>query len=168
MSTTSKIQEYQELLGIKMRLDKFFSMFLDQYGDQMDSDNTDTPVWKLYKSKLKEYDTVSRSIKEAEYWMKKAELKQADLDKVAATKAEAEAVTAEKKAKEDAIAAGTFETESAKALRLAAEEEAARLAIEQNEEFKNWDPKVYHEIYNPDPETEDDPWHSPESKVKLT
>ncbi|CAB5221639.1 hypothetical protein UFOVP240_227 [uncultured Caudovirales phage] len=144
MTTTSKIAEYQELLGVKMRLDKFFSMFLDQYGDQMDSDNTDTPVWKLYKAKLKEYDTVSRSIKEAEYWMKKAELKQADLDKVAATKAEAEAVTAEKKAKEDAIAAGTFETEPAKTARLAAEEEALKATIEETNEF--------HEIYNPKPE----------------
>ena len=150
MSTTSKIQDYQELLGVKMRLDKFFSMFLDQYGDQMDSDNTDTPVWKLYKAKLKEYDTVSRSIKEAEYWMKKAELKQADLDKVAATKAEAEAVTAEKKAKEDAIAAGTFETSAVVAKKIAdatkAEEDAILARIAETNE--------YHEIYNPDPDAE--------------
>ena len=150
MSTTSKINEYQELLGVKMRLDKFFSMFLDQYGDQMDSDNTDTPVWKLYKAKLKEYDTISRSIKEAEYWMKKAELKQADLDKVAATKAEAEAVAAEKKAKEDAIAAGKFETEPAKAARLAAEKEAT----DQTTLKRIFDNNEYHEVYNPDPEAE--------------
>lgn len=150
MSTTSKINEYQELLGVKMRLDKFFSMFLDQYGDQMDSDNTDTPVWKLYKAKLKDYDNVSRSIKEVEYWMKKAELKQADSDKVAAAKVEAEAVAAEKKAKEDAIAAGTFETEPAKAERLAKEAEAYK----DTDEFKNWDPTVFHEVYNPDPDAE--------------
>ena len=147
MSTTTKIAEYQELLGVKMRLDKFFSMFLDQYGDQMDSENTDTPVWKLYKAKLKEYDTVSRSIKEAEYWIKKAELKQADLDKIAASKAEAEVVAAEKKAKEDAIAAGTFETESAKAAKLAAEQEAEEAIKERV--FAN---NEFHEIYNPKPE----------------
>ena len=147
MSTTTKIAEYQELLGVKMRLDKFFSMFLDQYGDQMDSENTDTPVWKLYKAKLKEYDTVSRSIKEAEYWIKKAELKQADLDKIAASKAQAEAVAAEKKAKEDAIAAGTFETESAKAAKLAAEQEAEEAIKERV--FAN---NEFHEIYNPKPE----------------
>ena len=146
MSTNSKIQDYQELLGVKMRLDKFFSMFLDQYGDKMDSDNTDTPVWKLYKTKLKEYDTVSRSIKEAEYWMKKAELKQADLDKVAVTKAKADVVAAEKKAKEDAIAAGTFETESAKAERLAAEHEDMLKDL--------YDNKIFHEVYNPNPEDE--------------
>ena len=146
MSTNSKIQDYQELLGVKMRLDKFFSMFLDQYGDKMDSDNTDTPVWKLYKTKLKEYDTVSRSIKEAEYWMKKAELKQADLDKVAVTKAKADVVAAEKKAKEDAIAAGTFETESSKAERLAAEHEDMLKDL--------YDNKIFHEVYNPNPEDE--------------
>lgn len=146
MSTTSKINEYQELLRVKMRLDKFFSMFLDQYGDQMDSDNTDTPVWKLYKAKLKDYDTISRSIKEAEYWMKKADLKQADLEKVNATKEQADAVTAEKKAKEESIAAGEFETEPAKAARLAAEhEEFVKGIIERKE---------YHEVYNPDPEAE--------------
>lgn len=150
MSTTSKINEYQELLGVKMRLDKFFSMFLDQYGDQMDSDNTDTPVWKLYKAKLKEYDTVSRSIKEAEYWIKKAELKQADMDKINAVKEQVDAVTAEKKAKEEAIAAGTFETEAAKTARLAAEHEAMIKDL--------YDNKIYHEVYNPDPESD------PESK----
>jgi hypothetical protein len=149
MSTTSKINEYQELLGVKMRLDKFFSMFLDQYGDQMDSDNTDTPVWKLYKTKLKEYDTVSRSIKEAEYWMKKADLKQADLEKANAAKERADAVTAEKKAKEEAIAAGEFETEPAKAARLAAEHEAMIKDLQDN--------KIYHEVYNPDPDSIPDP-----------
>lgn len=148
MSTTTEINKYQELLGVKMRLDKFFSMFLDQYGDQMDSENTDTPVWKLYKAKLKEYDTVSRSIKEQEYWIKKAELKQADLDKVAASKVEAEAAAAEKKAKEDAIAAGTFKTPAQIAKEeadvLKAEEDAILARIAETNEF--------HEIYNPKPE----------------
>lgn len=146
MTTTSKIQDYQELLGVKMRLDKFFSMFLDQYGDQMDSDNTDTPIWKLYKAKLKEYDTVSRSIKESEYWMKKAELKQADLDKVAVVKEQADAVAAEKKAKEEAIAAGTFETTAAK---------ESRLAVEHAEMVNDLIvSKTFHEIYNPVPDAE--------------
>lgn len=149
MSTTSKINDYKELLGVKMRLDKFFSMFLDQYGDQMDSDNTDTPVWKLYKAKLKEYDTVSRSIKEAEYWIKKAELKQADMDKINAVKEQVEAVTAEKKAKEEAIAAGEFETAPARAARLAAEhEEYVKDLIDRGE---------YHEIYNPTPDEKEKP-----------
>jgi len=144
MTTTAEITKYQELLGIKMRLDKFFSMFLDQYGDQMDSDNTDTPVWKLYKTKLKEYDTVSRSIKEQEYWLKKAELNDAANNKIAAAKAEADAVAAEKKAKQDAIAAGEFETIAAKEARLKAEEEARIKEI--------LDANEYHEIHNPLPE----------------
>lgn len=72
---TTKLRRYEELLGVKMRLDKFFSMYLDKYGDKMDSDKVDTPVWKLYKVKLKEYDEVSSEIKELEYWLSKTEEK---------------------------------------------------------------------------------------------
>jgi hypothetical protein len=50
-------------------------MYLDKYGDKMDSDKVDTPVWKLYKVKLKEYDEVSSEIKELEYWLSKTEEK---------------------------------------------------------------------------------------------
>ena len=46
-------------------------MYLEQYGDEMNPDNTDTPIWKLYKAKLKEYDLVTKEIKALEYWMKK-------------------------------------------------------------------------------------------------
>lgn len=71
MNNKKTLKRYEELIGIKMRLDKFFSMFLDQYGDGMDPEKTDTPVWKLYKAKLKEYDNISKEIKAIEYWMKK-------------------------------------------------------------------------------------------------
>jgi len=71
MNNAKTIKKYHELVGVKMRLDKFFSMFLDQYGDQMDPDKVDTPVWKLYKAKLKEYDAISKEIKAIEYWMSK-------------------------------------------------------------------------------------------------
>ena len=71
MTTKRTVERYQELIGIKMRLDKFFSMYLEQYGDEMNPDNTDTPIWKLYKAKLKEYDLVTKEIKAIEYWMKK-------------------------------------------------------------------------------------------------
>jgi hypothetical protein len=54
-----------------MKLDKFFSMFLEKFERQMDSDNTDTPVWKLYKTKLKEYEKIDYEIKANQYWIKK-------------------------------------------------------------------------------------------------
>ena len=55
----------------RMKLDRFFSLFLDKFERKMDPDNTNTPIWKLYKQKLKEYDKVQHDIKSAEYWIKK-------------------------------------------------------------------------------------------------
>ena len=64
-------EKYNSLQIEKMKLDKFFSMFLEKFERKMDPDNTDTPVWKLYKTKLKEYDKVSQELKHTEYWIKK-------------------------------------------------------------------------------------------------
>lgn len=55
----------------KMKLDKFFSMYLEKFERKMDPDNTNTPIWKLYKEKLKEYDKVDYEIKATKYWMQK-------------------------------------------------------------------------------------------------
>ena len=65
------IQKYNSLQIEKMKLDKFFSMFLEKFERKMDSDATDTPVWKLYKSKLKEYQKVSQELKSTQYWIDK-------------------------------------------------------------------------------------------------
>jgi hypothetical protein len=62
---------YISLLNQKMKLDKFFSMFLDKLGDKMDPDETDTPVWKLYREKTKEYSELEKTIKIANYYLKK-------------------------------------------------------------------------------------------------
>jgi hypothetical protein len=64
-------EKYNSLQIQKMKLDKFFSMFLEKFERKMDSDKTDTPIWKLYKTKLKEYDKVSQELKNTEYWIKK-------------------------------------------------------------------------------------------------
>ena len=65
------VEKYNEASLQKMKLDKFFSMFLEKFERKMDPDKTDTPVWKLYKQKLKEYDDVQRNIKSAQYWISK-------------------------------------------------------------------------------------------------
>ena len=65
------IEKQNELILQKMKLDKFFSLFLEKFERQMDPDKTDTPVWKLYKSKLKEYENVQREIKATKYWIDK-------------------------------------------------------------------------------------------------
>jgi hypothetical protein len=64
-------EKYNSLQIEKMKLDKFFSMFLEKFERKMDADKTDTPVWKLYKTKLKEYDKVSQEIKNTQYWISK-------------------------------------------------------------------------------------------------
>lgn len=53
----------------RMKLDKFFSLFLDKFDRKMDPDKTDTPIWKLYKTKLKEYEELQRSIKSSTYYL---------------------------------------------------------------------------------------------------
>jgi len=55
-----------------MRLDKFFSMYLDKFERKMDPEKTNTPIWDLYKKKLREYGDLQQVIKAAEYYMKKA------------------------------------------------------------------------------------------------
>ena len=64
-------EKYNSLQIEKMKLDKFFSMFLEKFERKMDTDNTDTPIWKLYKTKLKEYDKVSQELKNTQYWISK-------------------------------------------------------------------------------------------------
>ena len=68
MTMTEKLHE---LTVQKMKLDKFFSMFLEKFERQMDPDRTDTPVWKLYKNKLKEYEKVDHELKATQYWINK-------------------------------------------------------------------------------------------------
>lgn len=65
------IEKRNDLMLQKMKLDKFFSMFLEKFERKMDPDKTDTPVWKLYKQKLKEYDKINQEIRHTDYWIKK-------------------------------------------------------------------------------------------------
>ena len=65
------IEKRNHLLIERMKMDKFFSLFLEKFERKMDPDKTDTPIWKLYKSKLKEYGELQREIKATEYWLKK-------------------------------------------------------------------------------------------------
>lgn len=65
------LQEKTNLVLEKMRMDRFFSMFLDKFGLKMDSDKTNTPVWDLYKKKLKEYTELDTKIKTLDYRISK-------------------------------------------------------------------------------------------------
>ena len=63
--------EKNRLVIERMKMDRFFTLFLDKFERKMDPDKTDTPVWKLYKQKLKEYDKINHGIKTADYWIAK-------------------------------------------------------------------------------------------------
>jgi len=63
---------YGQLIVERMRLDKFFSMYLDKFERKMDPEKTSTPIWDLYKKKMREYGELQQVIKAAEYYMKKS------------------------------------------------------------------------------------------------
>jgi len=60
-----------EMIMEKMALDKFFSMFLAKFGNKMDPNKTDTPIWKLYNAKSNEYHKLNASIRATEYALNK-------------------------------------------------------------------------------------------------
>jgi len=69
----SAIQDtHHELLVERMKLDKFFSMYLDKFERKMDPETTNTPIWDLYKKKMREYGELQQAIKAAEYYLKKS------------------------------------------------------------------------------------------------
>ena len=65
------IEKRNQLIVERMRMDKFFSMFLEKFERKMDPEKPDTPIWKLYRSKVKEYGTICQEIKNSEYWINK-------------------------------------------------------------------------------------------------
>jgi hypothetical protein len=65
------VAKRNDLLAEKMKLDKFFTMFLDKFERKMDPENTNTPVWKLYKKESARYNKICQEIRNAEYWIAK-------------------------------------------------------------------------------------------------
>jgi hypothetical protein len=63
---------YQSFVAEKMKLDKYFSIFLDDNADEMDKcDTYDSPAWKTYKEKLKEYHAIETNLKHTQYFLNK-------------------------------------------------------------------------------------------------
>lgn len=60
-----------ELLMQKMKLDKFFTMYLDKFEKQMNADKPNTAIWKLFKQKSEQYGKLCQDIRNTEYWIKK-------------------------------------------------------------------------------------------------
>ena len=52
----SKLQELlNEVILQKMKMDKFFSMFLEKFENDMDPNVLGTPIWNLYNTKMAQY-----------------------------------------------------------------------------------------------------------------
>ena len=71
-------QKIEDLAQIKhdltikrMKMDKFFTLFLDKFERKMSPETLDTPIWKLYRSKLKEYEGIQRALTMADYYLRK-------------------------------------------------------------------------------------------------
>lgn len=61
---------HQTFVVEKMRMDKFFSDFLEETEQEMSSDDTFTsPAWQLYRTKLKEYAALEQFIKQSKYYL---------------------------------------------------------------------------------------------------
>lgn len=55
------------------KLDRFFDMYLERYGSKLDNnDDTNTPEWRLYKTKAAEYNDYNRAINNVSYYIAKA------------------------------------------------------------------------------------------------
>ena len=59
---TALIKLRNALLGQRKVMDKWFDKYLDMFERKMSPDETDTPVWKLYKSKSSEYSDLNSII----------------------------------------------------------------------------------------------------------
>ena len=65
------ITKQNSLIAERMKMDKFFTMFLDKFERKMDPDRTDTPIWKLYKKKHKEYGQLCQEIRNTNYYIQR-------------------------------------------------------------------------------------------------
>lgn len=63
---------YNAFVLEKMKLDRDFSLFLDEWEDDMNKSETyDSQGWKEYRAKLKEYDAVESYVKQSKYYLNK-------------------------------------------------------------------------------------------------
>lgn len=70
VATASRDSLYEiksELIIDKMKLDKFFSVFLDE--NEMEENNLDTPEWFTYREMLKNYDRVNQLLKTTDFYI---------------------------------------------------------------------------------------------------
>lgn len=63
---------YNAFVIEKMKMDKYFSIFLDENEHEMNlSENYDSPAWQTYKQKMKDYDVIERFVNQSRYYLNK-------------------------------------------------------------------------------------------------
>jgi len=68
-SDPTKLQSILDKLIVdKMKIDKFFSIFLDN--TELEETNTDTDDWTTYKEMLKEYERIDHLLTTSRYHIK--------------------------------------------------------------------------------------------------
>jgi len=71
MNKSELITQKDELQIEKMKMDKFFSLYLEKFGSKMDPKKPNTKIWNLYRSKMTEYGELTQKIRTLEYWISK-------------------------------------------------------------------------------------------------
>lgn len=62
------VEQYNEAVFEKARLDKWFSLFLDKNGNKLDKDESySCPEWVQYKTMLKTYNEVDHRVRTLKY-----------------------------------------------------------------------------------------------------
>ena len=56
-----------EFVTEKMKLDKFFSIFLEEHN--LDMEDINSKNWLIYKQKLTEYEVINQKIKWSDYYL---------------------------------------------------------------------------------------------------
>lgn len=68
-SKAQLLEHRNNLIIDKMKMDKFFTKFLDEH--DLTEENTCTPEWNTYKVMVKNYEQLNSSIKTTDYYIKK-------------------------------------------------------------------------------------------------
>lgn len=71
LRNSTPLQEFRDSLSIeRQNLDRWFDRYLEKFERQMSTSDTDTPIWKLYKSKYEEYSTINEYIRQSDRHIK--------------------------------------------------------------------------------------------------
>ena len=66
----TKLQELlNEVIIQKMKMDKFFSMFLEKFENDMDPNVLGTPIWNLYNTKMAQYKELRQLETATQYYL---------------------------------------------------------------------------------------------------